>query len=158
MSSPARREPGAELAGRFAWVDRLFDEWMRGTPMRRPFALGWDWPGDDLIRVDEYRDKDAQVIRAELPGIDPDKDVEVTVTNGMLRISAERRVEEKTEEKGFTRHEMRYGSLSRTLPLPDDATESDITASYKDGILEIRVPVAEPPAAAEPTKIAVTKG
>jgi HSP20 family protein len=158
MSSLMRRERGAELASRFAWMDRLFDEWMRALPMRRPFAMGWDWPGEDLIRVDEYRDHGTQVIRAELPGIDPDKDVEITVTDGMLRISAERRVEEKTEDKGYTRHEMRYGSLTRTLPLPDGGTESDITASYKDGILEIRVPVAEPPAAAEPTKIAITKG
>jgi HSP20 family protein len=158
MSSPARRQPGTELASRFAWVDRMFDEWMRALPMRRPFAAGWDWPGEDLIRVDEYREKNSQVIRAELPGIDPEKDVEITVANGMLRISAERRVEEETEEKGFTRHEMRYGTFTRTLPLAEDATESDITASYKDGILEIRVPVAEPPAAAEPTKIAITKG
>jgi HSP20 family protein len=152
------RERGAELASRFAWMDRLFDEWMRALPMRRPVAVSWDWPGEDLIRVDEYRDRNTQVIRAELPGIDPDKDVEITVTDGMLRISAERRVEEKTEDKGYIRHEMRYGSLTRTLPLPDGATESDITAGYKNGILEIRVPVAEPPAAAEPTKIAVTKG
>jgi HSP20 family protein len=97
-------------------------------------------------------------VRAELAGIDPDKDVEITVKDGMLQITAERRVEEKTEDKGYTRHELRYGSFSRALPLPEGASESDIKATYKDGILEIRVPVTEPVAAAEPTKIAVTKG
>jgi HSP20 family protein len=113
---------------------------------------------DQLIQVDEYRDGDTQVIRAELPGIDPAKDVEVTMQDGMLRIAAERKVEENTQDKGYTRHELRYGSFSRTLPLPEGAAESDIKASYKDGILEIRIPVAEPAPATEPTRIAVTKG
>jgi HSP20 family protein len=74
--------------------------------------LGWDWPGEDFIRVDQYRENGAEVIRAELPGIDPDKDVEITVIDGMLRINAERRVESKTEDKGYLRHELHYGSLT----------------------------------------------
>jgi HSP20 family protein len=155
MSKLMRRE--RDLAG-FGRMDRVFDEWLRSLPMRRPFGLAWDWPGEDLIRVDEYRDGTTQVIRAELPGIDPDEDVEITVADGMLRITAERRVEEQTQDKGYTRHELRYGSFTRTLPLAEGASESDITAGYKDGILEIRVPVPQAPAAAEPTKIAVTKG
>lgn len=136
-------------------LDRLFDEWMRTMPMRR--LLG-EAPGDEVIRVDEYRDDDTQVIRAELPGIDPDKDVEISVSSGMLRISAERRVEEKTEKKGFTRHEMRYGSFTRTLPLAEGATEDDIKADYKDGVLEIRVPVAQPGVRTEPKKVPVSHG
>lgn len=137
-------------------IDRLFDEWMRTQPMRR--MLGGDFPGEEIIRVDEFRDDHTQVIRAELPGIDPDRDVHLTVTGGMLRIDAERRVEEKTEDKGFTRHEMRYGSFTRTLPLAEGATEDDIRASYKDGVLEIRVPVSTEPTKTEPTKIAVSRG
>jgi HSP20 family protein len=137
-------------------IDRLFDEWMRTQPMRR--ILGGDFPGEEIIRVDEYRDDDTQVIRAELPGIDPDRDVHLTVTGGMLRIDAERRIEEKTEEKGFTRHEMRYGSFTRTLPLAEGATEDDIKASYKDGVLEIQVPVSTTPAPVEPKKIPVSHG
>jgi HSP20 family protein len=133
----------------------MFDEWFRTMPMRH--GLGADVPGEELIRVDEYRDGDTQVIKADLPGIDPDKDVELTVSDGVLRINAQRRVEEKTEDQGYTRHELRYGSFTRSLPMPEGASESDITASYKDGMLEIRVPVAEPQSA-EPTKIAVTKG
>jgi HSP20 family protein len=96
-------------------------------------------------------------VRAELAGIDPEKDVEITVQDGVLQINAQRRVEEKTEDKGYMRHELRYGSFKRTLPLPDGASESDITATYKDGILEIRVPVAEPSPATAPKKIAITK-
>jgi HSP20 family protein len=94
------------------------------------------------------------VVRAELPGIDPDEDVELTVTDGMLHIEAERREEEETEDKGYVRRELRYGSFSRSLPLPEGATEADITATYKDGILEIRVPAPQPPPA---KKIPVSK-
>jgi HSP20 family protein len=137
-------------------IDRLFDEWMRTQPMRR--LLGGDFPGEEIIRVDEYRDDDTQVIRAELPGIDPDRDVHLTLTGGMLRIDAERRMEEQTEEKGFTRHEMRYGSFTRTLPLAEGATENDIQASYRDGVLEIRVPVSQQRTRVEPKEIPVSHG
>lgn len=137
-------------------LDRLFDEWMRTQPMRR--LLGAETPGEEIIRVDEYRDDDVQVIRAELPGIDPDRDVELTVSGGMLRIGAERRVEEQSEEKGITRREMRYGSFTRTLPLAAGATGDDIQASYTNGVLEIRVPVAQPTPPSEPRKIPVSHG
>lgn len=141
----------------FGRLDRLFDEWMRSLPMRRPLGMPWDTQAEDVISVDEYRDGQTQVIRAELPGIDPDKDVELTVGDGMLRIDAERRVEKDTEDKGYTRHELRYGRFTRMLPLPEGATDSDIAATYEDGILEIRVPVREQPAPKEPTRIAITK-
>jgi HSP20 family protein len=156
VRSLIRRDRGADLAPPFSRMDRLFEEWMRSLPMRRPFGLGWDWPGEDLIRVDEYREGDTEVIRAELPGIDPEKDVELTVGDGMLRISAERRVEEKTEDTGYVRHELRYGSMSRTLPLPEGVSESDVSDTYKDGILEVRVKVPERTETA-PTKIAIKK-
>ncbi len=156
MSGLIRRDRGSDVTSRFSRMDRLFDEWMRSLPMRRPFGFGWDWPGEDLIRVDEYREGDTEVIRAELPGIDPEKDVELTVGDGMLRISAERRVEEKTEDLGYVRHELRYGSMSRTLPLPEGVSESDVSATYKDGILEVRVKVPER-AETAPKKIAIKK-
>lgn len=125
--------------------------------MRRPFGTAAEFPGEGIIRVDEFRDDGVQVIRAELPGIDPEKDVEVTVHEGMVHIVAERRAEEQSEERGYTRHEMRYGRLTRTLPLAEGTTESDITATYKDGILEIRVPVPEVQQAPEPIRVPIAK-
>jgi HSP20 family protein len=119
MSTLTRRERGGDIASLFGRMDRLFDEWMRAMPMRQPFSGGFEWPDDELIRVDEFRDDKTQVVRAELAGIDPDKDVAITVSDGMLRINAQRRVQEKTEDKGYTRHELRYGSFSRSLPLPE---------------------------------------
>ena len=105
------------------------------------------------IRVEQYAEGDHYLIRAELAGIDPEKDVEVTVGSGYLTIRAER--SETTE--GKHRSEFRYGSFSRTLPLPANADEDAITASYRDGILTISVGLkAEQKESAK--KIEITSG
>jgi len=153
MPGLMRREPRGEVGEFFSRFDRMFDEWARMMPFRAmPFPHWHDV--DELIRVEEFRDDGTLVVRADLAGIDPDKDVELTVSEGMLHIHAERREEDKKEDKGYLRQELRYGSLSRTLPLPEGVTESDITATYKAGILEIRVPE---PRKAEATKISISK-
>jgi HSP20 family protein len=153
MAGLMRREPRGEAADVFSRFDRMFEEWVRMMPFR---AVGFPrWRGaEDLIRVEEFREDGTLVIRADLPGIDPDKDVELTVSDGILHIEAERREEEKREEKGYVRQELRYGSLSRTLPLPEGVTEADITATYKAGVLEIRIPE---PKREQAKKIAISK-
>ena len=75
------------------------------------------------------------VLRAELPGIDPDKDVDTTVRDGRLTIKAERT--EKKETKG--RSEFSYGSFARSVTLPAGADEDDIKATYDKGILTVSV-------------------
>lgn len=85
---------------------------------------------EDAIRDDRY------VVRAELPGLDPEKDVDVSVAEGVLTISGERRHESKDKN----RSEFYYGSFTRSIALPANVTEEDITASYKDGILEVSFP------------------
>jgi HSP20 family protein len=139
MPGVARHELRGAAGDVFSHFDRIFDEWARMMPFRPVPFPHWR-EADDLIRVEESRDDGTLIVRADLPGIDPEKDVELTVSNGMLHIRAERREEEKREEKGYLRQELRYGSLSRTLLLPEGVTESDITATYKGGILEIRIP------------------
>lgn len=156
MSTLEARDHGGTVANPIGWMDRIFDEWMRAFLPTRPFGANWTVPGGDFIRVDEFRNGNTQVIRAELPGVDPAKDVEITVAEGLLHINAERRVEDRTQDLGFVRHEMRYGSFTRTLPLPDGVTEADIAASYKAGILEIRVPLADRQSKRAPTTIPVT--
>jgi HSP20 family protein len=153
MPDLSRREPREEATDVFSKFDRMFEEWARMMPFRHvPFPRWWE--AADLIRVEEYREDGTLVIRADLPGIDPDKDVELTVSDGMLHIEAERREEEKKEEKGYVRRELRYGSLSRLLPLPAGVTEADITATYEAGVLEIRVPEPKRETA---KKIAISK-
>lgn len=113
-----------------------------------------DWPlvaslrrGEHMMRVEEFRRNGDLVIRAEMPGIDPDKDVDIQVRDHMLEIRAERQEREENEEKGEYRSEFRYGSFFRSVALPASAEEADVKASYRDGVLEVRVPVK---ASAEP--------
>ena len=125
-----------------------------------PLAAAAAWPvfAHDLEaatgREVHYRDDGTLVVRAALPGIDPDKDVELTVVDGMLCIQAERREEEKREEKGYVRRELHYGSLSRSLPIPAGVTQADIKATYKAGMLEVRIPEPKPE---EARKIPISK-
>ncbi len=113
-----------------------------------PFWGLLEWPEPMLarfprpMRVEEFTEDGAFVVKAELAGLDPDKDVEVEVLDGTLRLRAQRRQEKKVDEEGYFRTEMHYGAFQRFIPLPPGATEADVKASYKDGILEIRVPVA----------------
>jgi HSP20 family protein len=112
----------------------------------RMFDMPTTWKDlfdDSDMKVEEFRDGDTLVVRAEMPGIDPDKDVEITVSDGMLRLSAERRSETTTEDKKGYRSEFRYGSFSRSVRLPARAGEDDVTATYDDGILEVRIPIDE---------------
>jgi HSP20 family molecular chaperone IbpA len=87
------------------------------------------------IRIEDFVEDGRYMVRAELAGVDPGKDVEITVGSGYLTIRAERH--DKAEGKHRT--EFRYGSFSRSLPLPGDVNTDDVTASYDHGILTVSV-------------------
>lgn len=110
------------------------------------------------MRVEQSVEDGTLIVRAELAGIDPDKDVEVSVADGTLTIEAHR--EEKMEDRsdGGYRSEFHYGSMLRRISLPDGVAEADITAVYKDGILEVRLPMPSNEAAQPPAKIAISRG
>ncbi|HEY8701164.1 MAG TPA: Hsp20/alpha crystallin family protein [Arthrobacter sp.] len=117
--------------------------------------------GPAPIRVEEFVDGKNLVVRAEVPGVDPDKDIEVTITDGFLRIHAQRQEKEehKDKDKGLFRSEFRYGSFSRSIPLPKGITEEDIKATYTDGVLEVRAPLPEEAAQPQaPKKLPITRG
>jgi len=130
------------------WTEERFDRAFRDM-IRNIFTGGalferfLETPASTM-RLEEYVEDGTCVIRAELPGIDPDKDVEVTVTDGVLHLRAHR--EERTEEErpDSYRTEFRYGSFERSIRLPEGVTETDVKASYKDGVLEVRVPMPAP--------------
>lgn len=98
-----------------------------------------------LMRLEDEMEDGHYVVRAEIPGIDPAKDVDITVRDGRLTITAERT--EKKEAKG--RSEFRYGSFVRSVMLPAGANEDDIKATYDKGILTVDVAVPEQAAPTE---------
>lgn len=89
-----------------------------------------------FIKVEDYQEDGAYVVRAELPGVDPEKNVEITVTDDVLTIQGRR--QEGNKDKHHS--EFRYGSFTRSLRLPPGAEADKVTAGYHDGVLEIRVP------------------
>lgn len=109
----------------FDWLESNF-------PFRSPFASD-----EHAIRIEEYQDGDVYTVRAEIPGLDPDRDIEIGVERGNLTLAAER-VEQFVEGK---RSEFHYGYLTRTIPLPEGIDEDDITADYVDGVLTVRARV-----------------
>jgi HSP20 family protein len=128
-----------------------------GSDIADPLRRLLEGESGSWLRVEEYREGGSMVVKAEVPGINPEKDVDITLAGDQLRILV--RHEEKSEhkDKGWYRSEFRYGTFSRTVNLPAAVNEQDITASYTDGILEVRVPVPEQ--AGNPArKIPVTRG
>ncbi len=122
-------------------------------PVRRFFEGDWENP---TLKVEEYRDGNTLVVKAEVPGIDPDKDVDISISNGVLHIQAQREEKSETKDKSGYRSEFRYGSFTRDISLPAGCKEEDVTASYRDGVLEVRVPVPEQSATA--SKVPITRG
>ncbi|MEZ0351554.1 HSP20 family small heat-shock protein [Mycobacterium sp. pR1184] len=95
-----------------------------------------------VMRLEDEMKDGRYIVRAEMPGIDPAKDIDITVREGQLSIKAER-----TEKKDFDgRSEFAYGSFVRTVSLPAGADEDNIEATYDKGILTVSVAVSEPKA------------
>jgi HSP20 family protein len=135
------------------WPELLGLPWSqeRGTPLAR--LLGRREGG---VPVEEYTEDDTYVLRAEIPDVDPEQDVDITVSEGTLSVHAERREEKRQQASGGYHTEFRYGAFTRSVALPPGAKEDQAAATYKDGILEVRVPVEE--AKATGRKITVEQG
>ncbi|MFD1548042.1 Hsp20/alpha crystallin family protein [Nonomuraea guangzhouensis] len=124
MNLPERRESRFPFPELFDWIEHP----MFGL---RPFG--------QIVRIEDYLAEGRYVLRAELPGLDPDKDVEITVGGGVLHIRAEK--SRKATEPH--RSEFVYGSLSRSVTLPATAKTDDVKATYQGGVLEISIGLAE---------------
>lgn len=127
MPVPARRHTiPSRYHDLFDWLEAPWSTMTPFTPSH-PF------------RVEDYTEDGRYILRAELPDLDPDKDIEVSVDSGLLTIHAERH----EETKEGRRSEFRYGSLTRSVSLPEGADPEKITAKYEKGMLEVIVPVPE---------------
>ena len=122
--------------------------------------LDWfDFPGIPWLRrsypikIEEFVDGNRFVVRAEMPGLDPEKNLGITVGHGMLRIHAERHEEIHDQYHS----ELWYGDFERALALPEGAKEDTVTARYTNGMLEVSLEVTEPKAAVHKVPIETGK-
>jgi HSP20 family protein len=86
----------------------------------------------------EYRDRESLVVQADLPGIDPERDLHITISHDVLHIRASR--ESGPEPKDHP-SDLRYGTFTRDIALPPGTAEDQVTAVYREGKLEVRAPV-----------------
>jgi HSP20 family protein len=134
------------------WSD-WFDHWPEMFARRWPetfrnLPFGSMPFGTDMFRMEQLTEDDGtMVVRAEMPGMDPAEDVEISIDGRLMTISAEREERHQADETNGYLTEFQYGSFSRSVQLPVGARTDDVVATYRDGILEVRVPVdADSPA------------
>lgn len=137
-----RWDPARELAGmEIDRLNRMFSEFVGES-----FARNWV-PAVDIYETDAHE----VVLKAELPDMKRE-DISVTFENGVLTLKGERKTEHEVKRENFQRRERHYGSFTRSFTLPNTVDPSRIKASYKDGVLTIRLPRREE---AKPKQIAV---
>lgn len=132
-----------------AHPDTIFGEMERyfGNFFRHPFSMMSptlafrDFPklGEISPSVDIFEDGNDLVLKAELPGIKKE-DLNVTISENRITIAGEKKQEEKVEKKDFHWTERTYGSFTRNFRLPENVNGDAAKASFKEGMLEIRVP------------------
>jgi HSP20 family protein len=117
----------------------------------------FDWPwGSGMARSDMVETDGAIEVSIELPGMEM-KDIEVTVNDDMLTVRGEKRIERQEEKKGYYLSERSYGAIYRTIPLPPGVDGEKAEASFKNGVLTIRLPQT-PEAKAKVKHIEVKSG
>jgi HSP20 family protein len=129
-----RWQPFQEIETLQRDMNRLFDRLMstNGDRMSTTFS-----PAAEMAET-----ADAIHLKLEIPGMDA-KDIDVQVSAEAVSISGERKEETRTEEKGMTRTEFRYGKFQRVIPLPARVQNTDVKADYKNGILQLILPKSE---------------
>ena len=152
MSNMVLRKNDSEPRTTDVWglqsdINRLFDAFMtpfEGTEIRRTLSP----------KLDVAETKDKYEIKAEMPGID-EKDIDVSMDDGVLTISGEKKTEAESDDKGYWLKECSYGSFSRSVRLPENIADDKIVAKFDKGVLMIDVPKKEP-TVAKAKKIAIT--
>ncbi|MBW4576518.1 MAG: Hsp20/alpha crystallin family protein [Aphanothece sp. CMT-3BRIN-NPC111] len=130
-----RWEPSREVESLQRQMNQLFDNLMT--------AENGGSSGTAFMPAAEMHETpDAVYLRLEAPGMEA-KDIDVQVTAQAVAITGERKSESKTEEKGLTRSEFRYGRFQRVIPLPTRIQNDKVEAEYKNGVLNLTLPKAE---------------
>ncbi len=148
-TEPSRAlSPFEAMERRFAEMERAFEDFFR-----TPFSLMGHtrWPGMKMglpeigeisPSMDVFEEGDDVVIKAELPGMKKE-DISVDFSDGTVTISGEKKQEEKIEQKNYHMFERSYGAFTRSVRMPTEVKAEKAKATFKGGILEIRVPKTE---------------
>ena len=116
-------------------MDRLFERFLEPVWPEMPTMGEWE------PKVDITEDKDAITVKAELPGVE-EKDISVSIQDGMLMIKGEKTSEKEEKDKRYHRVERTYGAFSRAMRLPAAVDGGKATAEFKNGVVTVKLPKA----------------
>jgi HSP20 family protein len=143
-----RWEPAREINSLQGEVNRLFNTFF-DTPSNGATSTRRWIPAMDLVEAGDH-----YVLRADLPGL-AEEDVNIEVADDVLTVSGERRYDQEASEGGYVRVERAFGAFKRTLSIPDGIDPEAVTASFDNGVLEVRVPKPEE---RKPRRVAIKVG
>jgi len=137
--APATRPHATVFSSLQREMDRLFDDFT-------PFFAGPRGLAEIKCKMDLAETKEGYELSVELPGLD-EKDVNLSVVDGVLTVSGEKKFESEQKDKTYQFVERGYGSFSRSLSLPANVKAEDIKASMSKGVLKVTIPAAAKPEA-----------
>lgn len=147
MARLVRWDPYREMRTMRELTDRMMDRFFEGT-------VG-DWQTSNWgLALDVAEDEDEFVVKASVPGINPD-DLDITVTKNTLMIKGEVKQEEEKEEERYHLRERRFGRFARSITLPTSVDADEIEANYENGVLILHLPKTEE---MKPKRISVKSG
>ncbi|WP_089939305.1 Hsp20/alpha crystallin family protein [Candidatus Entotheonella palauensis] len=129
-------EPSEGLTSLRRDMDRLLDDFFGNSPFHFERGDGFS------PNVEVSDTKESVIVKAQVPGVSQEN-IQVSVTDDSLTLKGEMKEEETKDEKNIYRREFRYGSFSRTIPLPTAVHSEKAEAKLKDGVLEITIPKSE---------------
>jgi HSP20 family protein len=128
---------------------QVFGNWEQGGSQWAPWLSG-----DYVPQLESYVRDNTLYLKADLPGMEP-KEVELTVEGNQLTLKGERKAEHEAKDGEYTHREVRYGRFVRTFNLPEGVKAEDVQASYRNGVLEVSIPL---PAERQPKRILIVNG
>ena len=137
MTTLVRWNPMRDMMSLRNEMNRLFEQAFEEMPPSR-----WQPSTNWGLAVDVSENDEAFVITASVPGVKQD-DLEITISDNVLTIKGEFKVDETIEEEKYHIRERRYGSFGRSLTLPVAVKADEVDASYENGVLKLEVPKAE---------------
>ncbi len=135
-SFPQALDTSRELTDIQSQMNRLFDNFLGQSPPSGVMERVW------APAVDMYETKDAVVVSAELPGLN-EKDIHLSITGDLLTIQGERQWTDEARAASHYRQERWFGKFERSLPLPIPVESGQIKATYRDGVLTVKLPKSE---------------